>query len=120
MTSIPGYFPSQIPAPPARSGEDLSRLKASFPGPPGTPYEGGTFVVDIKIPEEYPFRWTTFEFESKLRRPNTSNATEVRKSYEAEESASDDFVPLSDLGRRKISRQNACDYCRTRKFKVSH
>jgi hypothetical protein len=29
---------------------DLSHLKGTFRGPPGTPYEGGHFVVDIQIP----------------------------------------------------------------------
>jgi hypothetical protein len=29
---------------------DVTHLKGSFSGPPGTPYEGGLFVVDIKIP----------------------------------------------------------------------
>lgn len=29
---------------------DISRLKGKFRGPPGTPYEGGEFIVDIQIP----------------------------------------------------------------------
>ncbi|CCH44323.1 Ubiquitin-conjugating enzyme E2 [Wickerhamomyces ciferrii] len=32
------------------SEDDLSQLKGSFKGPPDTPYAGGRFVVDIKIP----------------------------------------------------------------------
>lgn len=31
---------------------DVTHLKGSFSGPPGTPYEGGLFVVDIKIPTD--------------------------------------------------------------------
>lgn len=30
-------------------------LKGEIAGPPDTPYEGGNFVLEIKIPETYPF-----------------------------------------------------------------
>jgi Ubiquitin-conjugating enzyme len=72
---------SQIMAQPA-GGDDLSHLKASFPGPPDTPYEGGTYVVDIKIPQEYPFRPPVMKFETKLWHPNVSSVT-VRESFDA-------------------------------------
>lgn len=29
--------------------------KATIPGPSGSPYEGGSFDVDIRIPPDYPF-----------------------------------------------------------------
>ncbi len=35
--------------------EDLTELSGTIKGPPDTPYEGGTFKVEIKIPETYPF-----------------------------------------------------------------
>lgn len=66
---------SQIVAHPAGGGEDLSHLKASFLGPPDTPYEGGTYVVDIRIPQEYPFRPPAMKFETKLWHPNVSSQT---------------------------------------------
>ena len=66
---------SQILAQPVGGGEDLSHMKASFPGPPDTPYEGGTYVVDIKIPPEYPFRPPVMKFETKLWHPNVSSQT---------------------------------------------
>jgi ubiquitin-conjugating enzyme (huntingtin interacting protein 2) len=56
-------------------GHDLSHLLASFPGPPDTPYEGGTYVVDIKIPTEYPFRPPMMNFKTKLWHPNVSSQT---------------------------------------------
>jgi ubiquitin-conjugating enzyme (huntingtin interacting protein 2) len=65
---------SRIVAYPA-NGEDLSHLKASFPGPPDTPYEGGTYIVDIKIPSEYPFRPPVMKFDTKLWHPNVSSQT---------------------------------------------
>jgi len=57
------------------SGSDLSHLRASFPGPPDTPYEGGTYIVDIKIPNEYPFRPPSMSFTTKLWHPNVSSQT---------------------------------------------
>lgn len=59
----------------AAHGDDLTNLKASFPGPPDTPYEGGTFIVDIKIPQEYPFKPPIMKFETKLWHPNVSSVT---------------------------------------------
>ena len=59
----------------AANGSDLSHLRASFPGPPDTPYEGGTYVVDIKIPNEYPFRPPVMFFTTKLWHPNVSSQT---------------------------------------------
>jgi len=65
---------SKVMAQPA-NGDDLSHLKASFQGPPETPYEGGTYIVDIKIPNEYPFRPPVMKFETKLWHPNVSSQT---------------------------------------------
>ncbi|KAG4030374.1 hypothetical protein MFRU_012g01120 [Monilinia fructicola] len=54
---------------------DLTNLRASFVGPPDTPYEGGTYIVDIKIPNEYPFRPPHMNFATKLWHPNVSSQT---------------------------------------------
>jgi len=56
-------------------GEDVSHLEAQFQGPPDTAYEGGTFVVDIKIPNEYPFRPPIMKFKTLLWHPNVSSVT---------------------------------------------
>ncbi|KFY32852.1 hypothetical protein V495_08670 [Pseudogymnoascus sp. VKM F-4514 (FW-929)] len=66
---------STIEARAAGSGEDLTHLKATFPGPPDTPYAGGQYVVDIKIPIEYPFRPPVMKFETRLWHPNVSSQT---------------------------------------------
>lgn len=65
---------SQIVAEPVRE-EDLTHLKGKFKGPPDTPYEGGTYVVDIKIPGDYPFRPPTMKFDTKVWHPNVSSVT---------------------------------------------
>jgi len=59
----------------AAGGSDLTHLRATFPGPPDTPYEGGTYVVDIQIPQEYPFKPPKMRFHTKLWHPNVSSQT---------------------------------------------
>ncbi|KAK2734442.1 Ubiquitin-conjugating enzyme E2 1 [Myotisia sp. PD_48] len=56
-------------------GDDLTHLKGAFPGPPGTPYEGGTFRIDIRIPTEYPFRPPVMKFDTRVWHPNISSQT---------------------------------------------
>jgi len=66
---------SQVTAEPVNGDEDLTHLRGSFKGPPGTPYEDGTYYVDIRIPTEYPFRPPVMKFETKLWHPNVSSQT---------------------------------------------
>lgn len=56
-------------------GDDVSHLQAQFQGPPDTAYEGGTYVIDIKIPDGYPFKPPVMKFETKLWHPNVSSQT---------------------------------------------
>jgi hypothetical protein len=35
--------------------DSYTNLRGEILGPPDTPYEGGTFILDIRIPETYPF-----------------------------------------------------------------
>jgi ubiquitin-conjugating enzyme (huntingtin interacting protein 2) len=56
-------------------GDSVTKLKGSFQGPPGTPYEGGTFEVDIQIPNEYPFKPPVMKFMTKIWHPNVSSQT---------------------------------------------
>ena len=66
---------SKITVKTAGSAEDLMHLKGSFKGPPGTAYEGGDYVVDIKIPHDYPFRPPIMKFDTKVWHPNISSQT---------------------------------------------
>ena len=66
---------SHIKASPVGNGEDLTHLKGSFKGPPGTPYEGGSYVVDVRIPNDYPFRPPIMKFDTKIWHPNVSSQT---------------------------------------------
>jgi len=54
---------------------DLTKLTGFFKGPPGTPYEGGVFLVDITIPNEYPFKPPVMKFATKIYHPNISSVT---------------------------------------------
>ncbi|KAK2766092.1 Ubiquitin-conjugating enzyme E2 1 [Arachnomyces sp. PD_36] len=66
---------SQVQADPVGGGDDITHLKGSFRGPPGTAYEGGVFKVDIRIPTEYPFRAPIMKFDTKVWHPNISSQT---------------------------------------------
>ncbi|KAI4250845.1 MAG: hypothetical protein LQ352_005220 [Teloschistes flavicans] len=66
---------SNITATPAGNGDDLTHLKGSFKGPPGTPYEGGTYLIDVRIPNDYPFKPPIMRFDTKIWHPNVSSQT---------------------------------------------
>ncbi|RWS09087.1 ubiquitin-conjugating enzyme E2-22 kDa-like protein [Dinothrombium tinctorium] len=53
----------------------LSDLRGYISGPPDTPYEGGIFHLDIKIPETYPFNPPKVRFLTKIWHPNISSVT---------------------------------------------
>ena len=55
--------------------DDLTHFKGIFNGPPDTPYEGGRYIVDIKIPSEYPFSPPIMKFLTKIWHPNVSSVT---------------------------------------------
>jgi len=55
-------------------GDDFTHWKGRIQGPSGTPYEGGTFVVDIQIPKNYPFEPPKMRFDTKVWHPNVSSA----------------------------------------------
>lgn len=54
---------------------DLTHWKATLKGPDDTPYAGGTFEVDIKIPADYPFSPPKMKFDTKIWHPNVSSQT---------------------------------------------
>ena len=35
--------------------DSFTKLRGEIAGPPDTPYETGNFILDINIPETYPF-----------------------------------------------------------------
>lgn len=55
--------------------DSFTELRGEIAGPPDTPYEGGTFILDIKIPETYPFNPPKVQFVTKIWHPNISSVT---------------------------------------------
>ncbi|GMN56567.1 hypothetical protein TIFTF001_025679 [Ficus carica] len=56
-----------------KSDATLARLVGTIPGPIGTPYEGGTFQIDITLPDGYPFEPPKMQFSTKVWHPNISS-----------------------------------------------
>ena len=46
--------------------ENLFEWEASIQGPPGTPYESGTFILDFSFPSGYPLRPPKVTFKTKI------------------------------------------------------
>lgn len=55
--------------------DNFTELKGEIAGPPDTPYEGGNFVLEIKVPETYPFNPPKVKFLTKIWHPNISSVT---------------------------------------------
>ncbi|KAG0498493.1 hypothetical protein HPP92_002792 [Vanilla planifolia] len=54
-------------------GADLTHLSGTITGPVGTPYEGGVFVIDIRLPSGYPFEPPKMQFVTRVWHPNISS-----------------------------------------------
>ncbi|XP_073018216.1 ubiquitin-conjugating enzyme E2 27-like isoform X3 [Primulina eburnea] len=52
---------------------NLAHLLGTIPGPLGTPYEGGTFKIDIVLTDGYPFEPPKMKFITKVWHPNISS-----------------------------------------------
>jgi len=55
--------------------DDLTELAGTVLGPPDTPYAGGSFKLEIKIPDTYPFNPPKVRFITKIWHPNVSSVT---------------------------------------------
>ena len=55
--------------------ENIRHWKGSLRGPPDSVYQGGTFQIDIKIPEKYPYVPPKMQFDTKIWHPNISSQT---------------------------------------------
>eukprot|EP00486_Rosalina_sp_Unknown_P002532 CAMPEP_0201567396 /NCGR_PEP_ID=MMETSP0190_2-20130828/7896_1 /ASSEMBLY_ACC=CAM_ASM_000263 /TAXON_ID=37353 /ORGANISM="Rosalina sp." /LENGTH=195 /DNA_ID=CAMNT_0047987357 /DNA_START=130 /DNA_END=717 /DNA_ORIENTATION=+ len=56
-------------------GKDMQHWIGRLKGPDDTPYDGGIFTVDIKIPDQYPFAPPKVTFNTRLWHPNVSSQT---------------------------------------------
>lgn len=55
-------------------GDSIQKLIGCLQGPKDTPYEGGTFFVDIELEDMYPFVPPKMRFLTKVWHPNISSA----------------------------------------------
>jgi len=55
--------------------DNIRHWKGTIFGPKDTCYEGGTFIVDIEIPSDYPFKPPKMKFDTKVWHPNVSSQT---------------------------------------------
>ncbi|KAF9668076.1 hypothetical protein SADUNF_Sadunf15G0089800 [Salix dunnii] len=61
----------------APKSDNLGRLTGTIPGPIGTPYEGGTFQIDITLPDGYPFEPPKMQFATKVCCPMNGSLKNV-------------------------------------------
>uniref|UniRef100_A0A183UYY5 E2 ubiquitin-conjugating enzyme n=1 Tax=Toxocara canis TaxID=6265 RepID=A0A183UYY5_TOXCA len=55
--------------------ESLTKIRGKIKGPPDSPYEHGTYSLDITIPDEYPFQPPVCKFITRIWHPNISSQT---------------------------------------------
>ncbi|KAI3409938.1 hypothetical protein GPALN_006308 [Globodera pallida] len=55
--------------------ETLFEIVGKIRGPPDSPYEDGLFILEIRIPQEYPFIPPKVKFTTRVWHPNISSQT---------------------------------------------
>ena len=57
------------------AGDDLRHWSIMLEGPEETPYKGGVFSIELKLPAEYPFKAPQIKFLTKIYHPNIKTDT---------------------------------------------
>jgi len=57
--------------------ESVGTYQGSFQGPPGSPYEGGQFLLSLKLPLDYPLSPPVVRFLTKIYHPNFSRHGDI-------------------------------------------
>jgi ubiquitin-conjugating enzyme E2 D/E len=59
------------------AGDSLDFWRALIEGPKGSPFEGGTFVLNIVIPHDYPFKPPSVSFETPVYHCNVNDSGRI-------------------------------------------
>ena len=86
-------------------GYPAYNVRASIMGKNGTPYDGGTFYIDITVPKYYPFSTPNAHFISKVYHPNFG-----KESWLDIPMLIDAWEPASGLGKLLFDIKNQLDY----------
>lgn len=57
--------------------DDMTSFTANIIGPRGTPYDGGVFELEVKIPERYPFEPPKIRFITPVYHPNIDSGGRI-------------------------------------------
>ena len=58
-----------------KDDSDLFKWEASLQGPEGSPFEGGTFKLELEFPKDYPFKPPKAVLKTMIYHPNVNNST---------------------------------------------
>lgn len=69
--------PPLCTARPVDMSSDMFNWIGSIRGPPGTPFENGTFNLKIHFPTDYPFKPPKIRFTTRIYHPNISSQGDI-------------------------------------------
>lgn len=77
--------------------ENIFQIEAQIAAPPGTPWEGGVFDVNVSIPERYPFEPPNVVFKTQIYHPNIDSRGRICLSTLNMPSANGTWKPSSNI-----------------------